>query len=136
MEGHAAIPGVQDLQRVGEVEHRLVEQDVAKPAPQNHAEQRIDEEIIRFGGRQGWRVCPPQARLAGEVFDVPDRKEQPSHIGERIPVNGKGPEADRNRVQPGVGDGSKHPLLLGVSNPAAKPVGCGPAALESGLPNP
>ena len=46
VEGHAALPDGEDLERMGEVERRLVEQHVAEPATDDGAEDAVEEQVL------------------------------------------------------------------------------------------
>jgi hypothetical protein len=134
MEGHAAVPGLENVERVLQVEERLVEQHIAQPAAEHDAEKREDEEVIRFGGVEGGRVGPPQAGLAGQILDVPDGKKQPHDISQRVPVDGEGADLEGHGIDAGMADDGEHGLLICVNHGAAKcGLGerCGAAALES-----
>src|SRR3546814_12188583 len=79
-----AFPHLRNLDRVGEIEARLVEQDEAEPAAEDHAERRPDEEVVEL-------LRPDQAgRPFGEPQAIAPDAQQPGDIGKRVP-----PERDR-----------------------------------------
>src|SRR3546814_186273 len=83
-----AFPHLRNLDRVGEIEARLVEQDEAEPAAEDHAERRPDEEVVEL-------LRPDQAgRPFGEPQAIAPAEQQPGDIGKRVPPDRE--RADRN----------------------------------------
>jgi hypothetical protein len=102
VEGHAAVPDLKDLERVGEVVVRLVEEHVAEPSAEHDAERRPGQKIIDVG-----RLCD-QRRPFGERDAIAPADDQPGDIGERVPAYREGAELDEGGVDDRVGNGKEH----------------------------
>jgi hypothetical protein len=74
VEGHAAVPQLNDLGRVGEVEVRPVEQDIAQPAADQDAERRVEHHIV--GMAAGHR----RARPADQLQQIPPADQDAEQI--------------------------------------------------------
>ena len=115
MKGHAALPHLDDVGRMGEKMARVVEQHIADPAAENHSEQNMVQQAVdgsRGQGRFG------AGRLASQD-PVPGK--QPANIGERIPADAEAAEIDQERIKLGKDDGAGHAasLLLVDRRPCA-----------------
>ena len=95
MEGHAALPDHQDLQRIGEVIVRPVEQHIAKPPADHHAQRRPDHEIVQQARLEAHRLPPGQQQRIAPAADQPD------DIGQRVPADDDGAKLQRDRVDGG-----------------------------------
>ena len=139
MEGHAAVPHLHDLERVGEVEQGLVEQDIAEPPAQHDAQHRPDEEIIDLGHRHGRLLAAPEPRGGDQPLHVPGGEDQPDDIGHRIPAHREGAELDDHRIDVRKGDDGKEAReshggghwALGPA-PSSRPEGAATPHLELG----
>src|SRR6185437_9067025 len=96
MERHPAMPDLQDLEWMREIEIRLVEEDVAEPAAEHDADRRPGEEIVDIEGFGRDRRPPREAQAPAPAED------EPGDIGERLPADREGPQMHQHRVDDGV----------------------------------
>jgi hypothetical protein len=84
VEGHPALPQGEDLERVREVVVRLVEEHVAQPPAEDHAEHDEEKDVVELGARHGddplldaAHAEPPSGGEADEVHQaVPADRER------------------------------------------------------------
>ena len=65
MEAHSALPHRKDFERVREVVERLVEEDVAQAAAEDHAEHAVHQhvvDVLHLGGHVGRLVVEEPIR--------------------------------------------------------------------------
>ena len=99
MEAHAALPELEDLQRMREVIERLVEQHVAQPAADDHADHPVEQHVVdvaRMPARQQVLARPPLAQ--DDEQDEADEIHEPVPADrERSELNGHGIELRVNQ---------------------------------------
>ena len=100
VEGHAALPDGEDLERMGKIERRLVEQHVAEPPTDDGAEDAVEEQVLDVapGPAPGGELR--QARPApGEEQEQCEADQ----VGDAVPVHGdrhaEAVEVERDRVE-------------------------------------
>ncbi len=100
VERHAALPDLEDLQRVGREVAGLIEQDESEPGAEDHAERRPDQEIVDLTGRnQLWRTF-------GQPHAVAPADEQGDDVGQGVPADRQRPDLDGHRVEIGEHEGA------------------------------
>ena len=92
VEGHAALPQLQYLDRVLE-DAGLVEEDISQPAAEQDAERGVEDHVV--GVAAGHRC----AGLGEQLEQIPPADQYARDIGERIPADGKKAEIERDRGQ-------------------------------------
>ncbi len=99
MEAHAPGPDLQDLGGVREVVLRLVEEHVAQPPAEDHAEHAVQEHVVdaRFGDAVGKALARAQ---------LPEHHEghEGDHVHEAVPAHGERAEAEDDGVELRVGE--------------------------------
>ena len=109
VERHAAVPDLEDLQRVGEVDRQIVEQHIADASAGDDADRRPDDEIVDVGGLHRRAGRAPQALIGDQPLGVPPADEDADDIGQRIPADGEGADLDQHRIDGGEGqDEERH----------------------------
>ena len=103
MEGHAALPHREDLERIGGVVARLVEQHVAEPAADHGAHDAVEQQVLDVAtGPAGGGVLR-QSRAAHREEQEQGETDQ---IGQAVPVDRDRQadlrEVERDRVELGV----------------------------------
>ena len=94
MERHAALPDGEYLQRMRSVVTGLVEQHVAQPPAQHHAEHAEEQQIVDEG------VGNPAPGVAlGAVAAEEEEQSEGHQVHEAVPADGDGAEADRDRIE-------------------------------------
>src|SRR6185369_10920238 len=91
VEGHAAVPQLQDLERVLQILAEIVEEDVAEAPAEDDAERRIEHQVV--GMASGHR----RARLPDQLQQVPVADENAGEIGEAVPAQVERADAQRYR---------------------------------------
>ena len=93
VERHAAIPQADDLHRVLEIVVRLVEQDVAEPAPQDHSQGGIEHQIVGVatGHRGAGRAQHPK--------QIPPADDDARQICEAVPADRQRADVEGDRVK-------------------------------------
>ena len=111
MKRHAALPDGEDLERMGRVVPRLVEQHVAQPAAEDHAEHGEENEVVellardRRAGLSRMRRRPShQAAAKPARYMRPYQRTASGPIGERDRIEVRVNEHDRLRAAAGVRD--------------------------------
>ena len=99
VETHAAVPDLENVQRMGHVVAELVEHYVTEPPSQDHARDAVEQQILDVGGHPcGW------CRDRCEGLMTKPQPHQPVGHGERqqihdgVPVDPHGPDGDRHGV--------------------------------------
>jgi hypothetical protein len=82
----------------------VVEHHVAQPAAEDDAERHPEDKVvvIRDGQR---RPSAPQRLRAQDGARIEPAAENSHDIGERVPADGKRPDAQKHRVEAREGDG-------------------------------
>ena len=93
---HAALPDAHDLDRVGEVVVRLVEQDEPQPPANDHADDDPGQQFLDLLGRHRGAVAP-ERRPPHQRHHDPPAGQQTDQIGQRIPA--------QRELSPRHGDG-------------------------------
>src|SRR5262249_16931796 len=103
---HAALPQLETLQRVrGEIA-RIVEQDIADPAPEDDAEGHPQHEVVVVGDGHGHRRAPEPLAPDDRACIEPTQQDT-DDVGESIPADRERPETDEHGVEGGEGEGVK-----------------------------
>lgn len=97
VERHAAIPQLEDLQRV-EDHLGTVEDHIAEPAAQDDAQRRVEHQII------GLRADHRRGGLGEQSQQIPPARDDARDIGERVPAQIKRAERQRNGVEAKIGE--------------------------------
>ena len=92
VERHAALPDLEGLERVAEVEVRPVEQDVAEPAAQHDAERDVEQQVVesRAASAASPAAAPASADTASRAPGRRCRRARTS--GSRTARSGSGPD--------------------------------------------
>lgn len=93
MEGHAALPDLEDLGGVGEVVGGLVEQNEAEAAAKDDPEDDPCEQVFKLWLGERRCAAPERGAAYSADADAPC-DENADDIGERIPAQGKLHAAD------------------------------------------
>ena len=89
MERHAAVPELQDLQRVRGEMRRVVEQHIADAAAEDDAERHPEDEVVDVLERHR-RPCRPTAASSRiSARSIEPAEQDAADIGERIPADGE-----------------------------------------------
>ena len=97
MKGHAAFPEFEYVERMGEVIARIVEQHVAEPAADDHAEGAIDEKVVDALAARPLGAAPI-AFVGHDPADERPAEHQARDIGERVPADGQRPPLHENGI--------------------------------------
>ncbi len=103
MERHAALPDLEDGERVGEIMGQIVEQHIAEPAAQHHPEGGPEQEIVELLRRDRRAARFPQFAAPHEALGIGDGKQQAEDIGERVPADGERADREGDGVDLGKG---------------------------------
>ncbi len=95
MEGHAALPQIEDVDRIGEIERWLVEQHIAEPSAEHRAERRPHQEIVDL--QRG----DPGVRLGRQPAQIAPSAGQAGDIGQGVPADDDRTETQRDRIDVG-----------------------------------
>jgi len=91
---HAAFPQLEDVERVGQVFQRLVEQHVAQPPAEDDAEHAVEQHVVEHvHGPAGPR--PMRDAPAPEHDDL----QKGDEVHEAVPVDGDGAELQGDGVE-------------------------------------
>ena len=107
MEGHAALPDGEDVERMRDVARQVVEQHVACAPAQHHADRRPDDEIVEVLGLHRQMAIRPQARGGDETFGVPPGEQDAHDIADAVPVHRQRSDLDDDRIDIGEGQRGK-----------------------------
>jgi len=84
---HAALPDLEDVERVLEVVSGLVEQHEPKPSTKDDARHHPRHELFELGARHGGVFVTPQRRARDRHADDPPPDPDADDIAQRIPAN-------------------------------------------------
>ncbi len=97
VKSHAAFPDFEDVERMGDIILRIVEQHVAEPTSDNDAEGAINEQVV-----DALRARPlgavPVAVVRHHAADQEPAENEARDIGERIPADGQRPPLHENGI--------------------------------------
>ena len=96
MEGHAAFPEHEGIERMAQEVAGIVDQHMPEPAADDDAESHIDDEIVDADGRGPRLVLVPGVPHDDEAHIGPSRDEA-ADIGQRIPAQRQAAEPERQR---------------------------------------
>ena len=111
VERHPALPDRDEVQRVREVVAQVVLRDdvgdhEAGPPADQHADQRVDQEVLDLVG--GEPQPPPARRPVHPQKDA----DEPEQVREPVPVHGDRPEVERDRVDVRIGEPVAHSAVV------------------------
>ncbi len=92
VERHAAVPQPDDLDRIGRVEFRPVEEHIAEPAAEQDAERGVEYHVV--GVAPGHR----RAGLGDQLQQIPPADDDAGEIGQRIPSELEETKIERDRI--------------------------------------
>ena len=103
MKAHAALPDVEDFQRMAEVVTGFIEQAIAQPPAHHHAHDAEEQDVFNVLGRPGTGAGDGRIGLVAQA-QAGQKEEQAKggQIRQAVPVNGKGPQLERNRIDFGM----------------------------------
>ena len=101
VERHAAVPQLQDLDRVPEIFAEIVEQHIAEAAAEDDPERGVEDEVV--GMAAGHR----RAGLLEQLQQIPIADEDAGEVGEAVPAEVERPDVQRDRRQAEVGKGDE-----------------------------
>src|SRR3546814_13487491 len=84
---HAAVPQLQDLQRIAEVIAEVIKEDIADAPADDDAEHRIEDHIVGVAARHRG------AGLRDQPQQIPIADEDAGKIGEGVPADGEAKDA-------------------------------------------
>src|SRR3546814_2271155 len=87
---HAAVPELEDLDRMAEVIAEIVEEDIADAPADDDAEHRIEDHVVGVAARHRG------AGLRDQLQQIPVTDEDSRSIGKRIPADGQAEDAERD----------------------------------------
>ena len=93
---HAALPYEQYVEGVRQIVIGAVDQDVAEPAAENHAERRPDDEVVDVP------FLERRVRQAGQGDDIAPTQQQAGDIGQRVPTYREWSDLYENRIDGGI----------------------------------
>ena len=91
MAGHAAVPESQDLDRIGQIVARFVEQTVTQPRADDRGQGAVDENGIGQLGGQPLALAEPREKIGAQADG-----HRPHHA---VPADIEGSDADKRRVE-------------------------------------
>ncbi|MCY1529608.1 hypothetical protein D9M68_647630 [compost metagenome] len=94
MERHAALPQVQHLEGMRQVVRGLVEQHIAQPPAQHHAQHAIEDEVFQVAHIERRGVAAGDPPAAQQVH-----QGKADEIHQPVPVNGKRPDLQGDGVE-------------------------------------
>ena len=99
VKAHAALPDEKDLQRMGGVVARFVEQAVTQPPAHHHAHHAEEQNVLDVPARPGARPGDRRIRLVAQAQAGQEKKQaKGGQIRQAVPVNGQGAKLQRNRI--------------------------------------
>src|SRR4029077_19364329 len=97
MEGHAALPDVEDLDRIMQVLGQLVEQHVAETPAEHNSDHAIKQQVVEI------LVTPTQVRTLLDTKSAQqDPRDKGDQIHEAVPTNGQRAKLDGCWVELGM----------------------------------
>ena len=106
VERHAAVPQLEDFERMGGEIRQIVKQHIAGAAAQDDAERHPQHEVVEVGERQR-RLAAPQPVGAHDGARIDPADQDAENISERIPADGERAEMHQHRIDMGVGNDEK-----------------------------
>ena len=107
MKTHAARPGGRDLQRVGQVVCRIVEEHVPQPAAEHHSDDQGQVEVVE----------PLPQALAAELAGLQGYQlvggEEAEHVHQPVPADLERPQGEDHRVDGRIGQHGCFPWFTG-----------------------
>ena len=97
VETHAARPDGRDLQRMGQVVARVVEEHVAQAAAEHHPEDQGQVEVVELGQQAG------ELELPGLQGHQPVGGEEAEHVHQAVPADLQRPQGKDHRVDGRIG---------------------------------
>src|SRR3546814_609271 len=85
---HAAVPELEDLDRMAEVIAEIVKEDIADAPADDDAEHRIEDHIVGVAARHRG------AGLRDQPQQIPIADEDAGKIGEGVPADGEAKDAE------------------------------------------
>ncbi|MDT4858551.1 hypothetical protein FQZ97_930260 [compost metagenome] len=102
MKAHAALPDRKDLQRVGQVVRRLVEQAVADAPAGHHTEHAEEQDVLHIAPRPRRVGDAGKGLVAQAQVGQPHEEAKRREVGEAVPVDGQRTDLQGNGVDLGV----------------------------------
>jgi hypothetical protein len=93
VEGHSAVPQLEDVDRVLEVVAEVVEQNVADAAAEDDSERRVEHEVV------GMAASHRASRLLDQLQQVPIADENAGQVRKAVPPQLEESEVERDRIQ-------------------------------------
>ena len=107
VEAHPALPHGKDLERVREIVERLVENDVAEAAAQDHAEHAVEQHVVDVARMPSGQQVLSRAKLA-EHREQDERDE----IHEPVPADGDRADLERDGIELRMDEHSREDVRL------------------------
>ena len=108
VEGHAAFPDFEDVERMGEIIFRIVEHDVAEPSADDDPEGAVDKQVVDALWTGPLRAVPV-AVVGHHAANDPPAENKTGDIGECIPADREGPDGHQHGIEGGERDeGGRH----------------------------
>src|SRR6266481_3354525 len=98
MKRHAAIPDLENLQRVLDEMRQIVEQHIAGASAQDDAERHPKDEIVEVFDLQRRRPTPVSF-IANHSAGVGPAQQNAENIRQRVPTDREGPNGDQHGVE-------------------------------------
>src|SRR5262245_26048751 len=98
VERHAALPDGEGLERVRCVVARLVEEHIAQPPAEDHAEDGEEDEVVELLARDG------RAASDDSPDSEPPRRGEAHEVHEAVPAHGQRPDGEGDRVEVGMNE--------------------------------
>ncbi|MNN29935.1 hypothetical protein D3C81_1435600 [compost metagenome] len=96
MERHAALPDLEDLERMREVVGGLVEQHIAQTPAQDHAEHAVEQHVVEVARGPAARS---DMRLAHAQAAEPQEHDEAGQVHQAVPADGQRAQVNRDRVE-------------------------------------
>ena len=96
VEGHAAFPDREQLERALKVVGQVVEEDVAEAASQDDADGGIQEEVVQIVEGQGHLAA------GSPGLDHEERRAQPEDVHESVPPDGDRAQSEQHGINVGI----------------------------------
>ena len=93
MKRHAALPYLEDIERMRQKINWIIKQHIAKSATRNNTDQDIVHQAVE---RDAWHH---RVRLAGFAFQKAKTNQQASYISQRVPADTKIAKLDGKFVE-------------------------------------
>ncbi len=84
MEGHAAIPDAEQVERIGQEDREVIEQHIADTSTEENAEETGIQQVFHFV------FGPATARAFGATASQPHGKDETDQIHQAVPVKRDG----------------------------------------------